>query len=177
MSSPIRIRPTALILKDDAILLVEYTDEHGIHYNLPGGGVEPGETLKEGVRREVFEETRAEVDVGPLAFVYEYAPHLQSGDYDSPTPSIHLIFECYLKEGSVPHIPDTPDLNQSAVKWVALNELDAVLLYPNIKKEIWSYRTDRKTIDLLEDYQLDSYSKKRSSTAVFIQDEIDAAEY
>lgn len=38
----IRVRPTALIVKDNSILLIEYKDENGTHYNLPGGGAEPG---------------------------------------------------------------------------------------------------------------------------------------
>ncbi len=157
MSFHIRIRPTALIIQDNAILLVEYKDENGIHYNLPGGGAEPGETVTEGVRREVFEETMAEVIVGPLAFVYEFAPHQQSGDYDSETHTINLIFECHLKEASIPRLPDQPDPNQSAVKWISMNELDSVVLYPNIKKYIQRYTTERRTIELIEDHQLESY--------------------
>lgn len=78
--SHIRVRPTALIIKGNSILLVEYND-NGIHYNLPGGGAELGETIIEGVIREVYEETTAEVEVGPLALVYELAPHKQSGEY------------------------------------------------------------------------------------------------
>jgi 8-oxo-dGTP diphosphatase len=91
--SHIRIRPTALIIKNNSILLVEY-DDNGIHYNLPGGGAEPGETIIEGVIREVFEETAAEVEVGPLALVYEFAPHKQSGEYLlTEKHRIHLTYE------------------------------------------------------------------------------------
>jgi len=98
MSFHIRVRPTALIIKDERVLMIEYTDEEGTHYNLPGGGAEPGETVIEGVKRELLEETLAEVEVGPLAFVYECAPHKQSGEYPDVTHSINLIFECTLKK-------------------------------------------------------------------------------
>jgi 8-oxo-dGTP diphosphatase len=42
----IRLRACALIIKDGAILLIEYANDNGdgVHYNLPAGGVEPGET-------------------------------------------------------------------------------------------------------------------------------------
>ena len=40
MTYPIRVRASALIIQNDAILLVEFDDENGLHYNLPGGGVE-----------------------------------------------------------------------------------------------------------------------------------------
>lgn len=73
MTYHIRVRPTALVLRDESVLLVEYVDENGLHYNLPGGGAEPGESIVEGALRELREETTLEAQVGPVAFVYEYA--------------------------------------------------------------------------------------------------------
>jgi 8-oxo-dGTP diphosphatase len=142
-------------VKDNAILLVEYED-HGIHYNLPGGGAEPGETVIQGLRRELYEETMAEADIGSLAMLYEYAPHAQSGDYVSKVHSIHLIFECTLKDGSTPRLPDNPDPHQSAVKWIPINELDSIVLIPNIKSQIKDY-IESKSITYIEDYQLQSF--------------------
>ena len=60
MDTHIRVSTKALILRDNAILLVEYDDESGLHYNMPGGGVEPDETLEEALKREMQEETCAE---------------------------------------------------------------------------------------------------------------------
>lgn len=118
--------------------------------------MEPGETIKEGVIREVLEETTAEVTVGSLAFVYEMAPHKQSGEYSSQDPhGVHFIFECQLKERSTPQLPTNPDPHQSAVKWIPLQELDSILLFPNIKKEIREYVVNKRNIELIEDYQLD----------------------
>ncbi len=141
----IRVRPTALIIKDESILLVEYDDE-GIHYNLPGGGAEPGETVIEGVRREVFEETMAEVEVGPLAFVYECAPHNQSGDYpDAPQPNeinkeypgIIYSFESKFEKSSPIHIQG--DLYKKLFnrnEFVGKLELDNILISNNFDK-VW----------------------------------------
>ncbi|WP_036717279.1 NUDIX domain-containing protein [Paenibacillus harenae] len=151
----VRIRCTALIVENESILLVEY-DDNGIHYNLPGGGLEPGETILEGVAREVWEETAAEVDVGPLALIYEFAPHKQSGDYGSnERHGLHLIFECTLKDYSVPRLPEHPDPHQSAVKWIPIADLDGILLIPNIKEQIRSYMETKKNIDLIEDHRLE----------------------
>jgi 8-oxo-dGTP diphosphatase len=161
MSYHIRVRPTALVIKDNSILLVQYEDENGVHYNLPGGGAEPGETVIEGVRRELYEETMAEAVVGPLAIVYEYAPHHQSGEYDSDIHSINLIFECYLKEDSLPRLPDHPDPDQSAVRWISINELDEIILFPNIKDQLKKYIKDRRYIEIIEDHQLERYSLKK----------------
>nr|WP_326116511.1 NUDIX domain-containing protein [Paenibacillus alginolyticus] len=70
----IRLRACALIIKDGAVLLIEYKNDNsdGVHYNLPAGGVEPGETFVEAVKREAKEEACIDVEVGPVAFVYEY---------------------------------------------------------------------------------------------------------
>lgn len=153
--SHVRIRCTGLLIENNSVLLVEY-DDNGIHYNLPGGGLEPGETIVEGVAREVFEETTAEVEVGPLALIYEFAPHKQSGDYHvNERHGLHLIFECKLKNKSEPKLPQHPDLNQSAVKWISLDELDSILLIPNINQQIINYVKNKRNIDFIEDYQLE----------------------
>ena len=151
----VRVRCTGLIIKDNSVLLVEYDDD-GIHYNLPGGGLEPGETIVEGVAREVFEETNAEVEVGKLALIYELAPHKQSGDYKlSERHGLHLIFECKLINNSIPKLPRQPDPHQIAVKWIPVDELESILLIPNISKQIKEYVNNRRTIDLIEDHQLE----------------------
>ena len=64
MQDRIRVAANALIVNEGHALLVEFSggteDEH---YNLPGGGVELGESLEEAVRREVMEETCLEIAV------------------------------------------------------------------------------------------------------------------
>ncbi|WP_418304237.1 NUDIX domain-containing protein [Paenibacillus ihbetae] len=81
MSYHIRVRPTALVIQDERILLVEYSDANGIHYNLPGGGAEPGESITDGVLRELYEET--------------YAPHHHSGNQTSNIHTLYIVLECY----------------------------------------------------------------------------------
>ena len=41
------------------------------HWEPPGGVLELDETIESGLRREVREETRAEIEVGPLTGVYK----------------------------------------------------------------------------------------------------------
>ncbi|PZE19623.1 NUDIX domain-containing protein [Paenibacillus xerothermodurans] len=152
--SHVRIRCTALIIEHNSVLLVQY-DDNGIHYNLPGGGLEPGETILEGVAREVLEETAAEVDVGPLALVYELAPHKQSGSYNvNQQHGLHLIFECRLRHNSLPRLPDHPDPHQSAVQWIPLDDLHSILLLPNISEQIQNYVAHRRSIELVQDFEL-----------------------
>lgn len=153
----IRVRACALIIENDAVLLVEFTDENGVHYNLPAGGTEPGESVVEAVKREAREEASVEVEVGPLAFAYEYAPHLEDYCY-GPTHQVNLMFDCKRKPGSIPHMSDQADHNQSGVKWIPLSELHDVKLYPNIRSQILEYAKCRRNIDWIEEQHLEKYS-------------------
>jgi ADP-ribose pyrophosphatase YjhB (NUDIX family) len=141
----IRVGVSAVIVSHDHILLVAFDDETGFHYNLPGGGVEPGELLHESVRREVREEAAAEVNVGRLLLAWEYLP----ADAN-PTPAgitltqrvqyqrhrLNLCFECALNDGSTPVLPDQPDENQVGVHWVALGDFLAAPLVPPVQTRL-----------------------------------------
>ena len=63
----------------------------------------------------------------------------------------------YVKEGVEPSISPTPDTNQTGVKWIPLNELSKVVLYPNIRDEIAIYVQKKRTIKLIEEQQLKEY--------------------
>ncbi|MCU6709514.1 NUDIX domain-containing protein [Paenibacillus sp. J5C_2022] len=159
MTFPIRVRACALILKEQSVLLVEFRDEHGVHYNLPAGGVEAGESVIEATRREAKEEAGVDIEVGPVAFVYEYAPHLDcSGQYKDTPHGLSIIFDCTIVPGSVPGMPLIPDENQSDVRWVPLSQLDNIVLYPNIKDRIIQYAANRnRNISFIEDRELAVY--------------------
>ncbi|WP_442599796.1 NUDIX domain-containing protein [Neobacillus sp. D3-1R] len=157
MSYHIRVRAGAVIIENNSILLVEFVDESGLHYNLPAGGVDPNESVMEAVKREAWEEASIDVEVGSLAFVYEYAPHLNSNRYGN-THSLGLMFECKIKDGYTPRLPENPDKNQTDVKWIPLSELHNIILYPNIKEHIMDFVENKRTIDVIEEHSLEVYS-------------------
>lgn len=160
MSSHIRIRPTALIIEDNHVLLIEYSENpNELHYNLPGGGVESDESIIETLERELMEEANIQINVGRIAFLYEYNPLNQSGEYNSKTPVLSIIFDCSIKAGSEAKLPDNPDPMQVGVRWVNLESLERIILYPNIKKHIIEYSKNRRSIELIEDHQLERYTK------------------
>jgi 8-oxo-dGTP diphosphatase len=159
MNFHIRIRPTSLIFNEGKVLLIEYKENDEIHYNLPGGGAEPGEMITDTLKRELIEEANVEINIGPIAFVFEYFPDKQSGDYSSKIHGLHIIFDCTIKKGSIPQLPDNPDPNQVGVRWIPIELLESVILYPNIKEHIIEYSRHRRNIELIEDHQLKSYIK------------------
>ncbi|MDQ3700444.1 MAG: NUDIX domain-containing protein [Chloroflexota bacterium] len=83
------IRTRTIVLHQGRILLLPAEKEvaPGVEtvWRLPGGGLEPHETLAECARREVLEETGIWVRVGRIAFLLEwvvprYAPVPEPGD-------------------------------------------------------------------------------------------------
>jgi 8-oxo-dGTP diphosphatase len=166
-----RLRGSALIIHDGSILLIEYRNDHddGVHYNLPGGGVEPGETLIEAVMREAKEEACIDVEVGPVAFVYEYQPKKNSNIYGD-VHSIHIAFECKLTDGSLPKLPDSPDPNQTAVKWIPIVALNTIQLYPEIGNEIQHYYAGKGYRNYIEEHEIQCDKQRNSHSDVYIVD-------
>ena len=84
---------SGLIVRDGKVLLVRRRNEpFRDHWSLPGGGVEPGERLRDAVKREVFEETGLEVDVGNVA---GYREGLQ------PFHHVVIAFHCIVTGGEL----------------------------------------------------------------------------
>src|SRR5579871_5975124 len=95
-----RVSANAVIVKANAILLIAFDDTaSGFHYNLPGGGVEYGETVQEALRRECLEEACADIEVGRLLLVTEYEPLRNAGRYGS-IHKLAFFFACTLKDNS-----------------------------------------------------------------------------
>ena len=66
-----RVAVDAVVEHDGQILLIEYDDAQlGRHWGLPGGGVEPAESIHQALQREVLEETAH--DFTPTAVVGVY---------------------------------------------------------------------------------------------------------
>ena len=91
----VRISVSAVVRprgEPDLILLMRRSDNE--HWGLPGGYVEPGESVRSAAQREVREETGYEIEVGRLVGVYS-DPRMQVIDYggDRRVHAINLCFE------------------------------------------------------------------------------------
>ncbi|KMK75832.1 NUDIX domain-containing protein [Alkalihalobacillus pseudalcaliphilus] len=153
MGYPIRVKAGALIIENKTVLLIEYFDENGLHYNLPGGGVEARESITEAVMREAKEEASIDVSVGPLAFVYDYTPSKNEQKY-GPIPSLALYFACQRNQETTAKLPANPDKNQTAVRWIPLADLAQVTLFPQIQQHIIEYAQHNKKATFLEEHSL-----------------------
>ncbi|SEM16934.1 ADP-ribose pyrophosphatase YjhB, NUDIX family [Paenisporosarcina quisquiliarum] len=154
MQFHIRVRAGAIIIENNNILLTVYNDPiRGIVYDLPAGGTEPNESITAAVKREAKEEACVDVEVGPLAFVYEYTPYLNLEKFGK-IHTLVMMFECKIINHTTPKFPENPDSHQIDVKWLPISELQDVEMYANIGSYLQSYTTNGRNIDLIEEHKL-----------------------
>lgn len=93
---PVRLAVRALIVQDGRVLLVNaYAGQKSDLWCAPGGGVEPGSSLPDNLKREVFEETGLQIDVGAPCLVNEF---------HDPKRGFHQVdayFRCHITGGTL----------------------------------------------------------------------------
>jgi ADP-ribose pyrophosphatase YjhB (NUDIX family) len=98
-----QIRPgaAAVILTDEGVLLQRRSDNG--RWGLPGGGVEPGESVSAAVVREVFEETGLHVEPVRLIGVYSDPANHQIITYPDGNVIhyVSTVFECRIVGGTL----------------------------------------------------------------------------
>ena len=61
-----RKRASAVIIKDESILLIRRENKKGLYYVFPGGGVKEGETNEQAIIREMLEEGGVYIATGEV---------------------------------------------------------------------------------------------------------------
>ena len=133
-SSPIRTAAKAVIVDNGQILLTRNLhpqDPEGEFFLLPGGGQHHGEPLDACVRREVWEETGYEVEVGDVLWVRDYigASH-EFAAYEPDVHQIEVMFACSVDRSRAPSRPVEEDAWQVSVDWVPIGDLTEVRFFP-----------------------------------------------
>ncbi|GGD62464.1 NUDIX hydrolase [Emticicia aquatilis] len=128
---PINIRPAILIFENQQVLTMQYNYGGQEVYNLPGGNLELGEHLSDALAREMQEELGIEVAVGEMILVGEVYFE------DRKKHTLHILFEGKITSG-IPTI-NPNETSALAIKWLAVNDLEKVNLYPNLSKQIQEY--------------------------------------
>ncbi len=121
-----RIGVYALIRRDDAVLLTRISDRgyHSGSWTLPGGGLDHGESPREGLAREVREECGVACEVGDLLDVHDlhFGGVAPSGRFED-FHGVHLLFRTTVAADAEPRVAEV-DGTTDAVAWVPLAEID-----------------------------------------------------
>lgn len=92
-----------LIEKDGAFLVTKRVGGDNYmpdHWDLPGGSIEVGETVEDGLRREILEETGLTVGIGSPIFVYTTLSQLPSRQ------NVTILYRCRYRSGNVTLNPE-----------------------------------------------------------------------
>lgn len=142
MSFHIRVNARGIVIDKGRILLNEFNG--GECYNIPGGGVDPGETVIQAVKREVLEETGLDVSVGDFMYALECEPYKCNFIYGN-TSHIGFVFRCYLNGDDQIKPPTIPDKNPDGsdmiceAKWINISDLKNIDLAPKIQDQLIEY--------------------------------------
>ncbi len=107
-------RVTGIVIEDSQILLLDQDTDGDRSWSLPGGKVEPGESLEEALKREMREETGVEIEVGRLLYVCDV----------TQAHVVHITFEARRISGQIGAVTEGADTRPiRQVEFVKLAEL------------------------------------------------------
>lgn len=133
LSHKLRLRVCGLLVESDAILLTQIHSpvNDKLVWAPPGGAVQYGEFMENGLKREFREETGLQIEVQQLIHMNELI-----------RPPFHAV-ECYFevrRTSGVPelgHDPEFPEDEQllNDLQWKPLKKLDEIRFVPLILKK------------------------------------------
>jgi len=126
---------SALIIMDDRVLLVKRgSAPSGGLWSLPGGRIEPGETMKEALAREVMEETSLQIEVDDLAGAYDVIS--REGD-EIAYHYVIITFRARVVDGELMAGSDASD-----ARWISESELNSCQMTPGLLdtlRSLWQH--------------------------------------
>ncbi len=128
------VRPSGLVVSDRRLLVMHYRYGGRDRFNLPGGKVDPGESLSDCLVREFAEELDLEVHPGDQVFTVE--------THAGGREVLHLIFD-------ISDYAGLPCLNPHHTKsldvlWMDVETLATAPLYPAIGPVLAAWMTSKK---------------------------------
>ncbi|ABD09525.1 MULTISPECIES: NUDIX hydrolase [Frankia] len=118
------------------ILLIRRTDNG--YWAIPGGGVEPGESVRQATAREVMEETGISCEVTGVVGIYSNPGHVAAYDNGEVRQQFSICFRTRMTGGE----PRTSD-ESSQVRFVAISDLPSYKMHPSIRLRVDHYLEER----------------------------------
>ena len=120
----------AIVLHQNKVLLVQRGREPAKgQWAIPGGKVAPGESLADATRREILEEKSITVEIGELAWHFEFI----DCDSEGGVKFHYVVLDFHARY--VSGEPVAGD-DAAAVGWIGFDELDRLELNPSTEKAL-----------------------------------------
>jgi 8-oxo-dGTP diphosphatase len=128
------MRVATVVEQEGALLLVRHQKpDRDPYWVLPGGRLEPGETIPGCASRELAEETGLAADFSGVLYVSEF---LREGRHTiDVVVRMALEGEAEARLGSDPEVAPGTERTLAEVRWVSLEELQEIELLPASIKE------------------------------------------
>ncbi|HZD65338.1 MAG TPA: NUDIX domain-containing protein [Acidimicrobiales bacterium] len=121
---------SAVVRDDRGRILITRRADNNL-WTIPGGRMEPGETIAETAEREVREETGISVEVDGLVGIYSNPRHVIEYADGEVRQQFSVCFSARPRGGSLAESPET-----TAVAFVEPAELDGLDIHPSIRLRI-----------------------------------------
>lgn len=116
----------------DRILLILRTDNN--YWSIPGGGVKPGESVKQATAREVAEETGVECEVTGLVGIYSDPHHVVAYDDGEVRQEFSICFLARMLGGTLRTSEES-----AKVRFVPAEDIPNYRIHPSIRLRIQHY--------------------------------------
>lgn len=125
-----KISLRAVIVQDEKVLLTRDIGDPDI-WEIPGGRLYEGETIEEGLKREIREELGVEIRIGRLAYTEQFRQQRDG--------SLHLLlaYEAFLEDPTRP-LTLAPD-EVAEIRWIDKTQIDEQNIYPNCLNALRMY--------------------------------------
>jgi ADP-ribose pyrophosphatase YjhB (NUDIX family) len=146
VSAEPRIRVSAILRREDRVLLCRHEKAGRAYWLLPGGGVNLGESLAEALQRELREEVGIAEDLpleGPVAVADSIAP----GEAPTRKHVVHIIFAGYLGGRSLERVT-SQDAAVRGHRLFGVDELVGLPLHPPIQRFLARWQPGDPTVYL-----------------------------
>lgn len=127
------IRVGAVVEREEALLLVRHEKpDRDPYWVLPGGRLEPGETIPECAERELLEETGLEGRFVNVLYVSEF---LAEGRHTVDVTARVEVSSGEARLGNDPEVQEGSESTLRELRWVEMGELEEITLLPPWIKE------------------------------------------
>lgn len=126
-----------VLINGDQVLLVRDVRPGEGHYFLPGGSVEPGESVKAALSREWFEELGWEISVGDFRGCLEakWSYNRKSDNASVDVFEVNFIFSVTASQEQILEVPVSKE-SHLQFQWIPISSLNEINLLPTPMKQI-----------------------------------------